>query len=262
MYPTCTFDVPCLDITCILLVQNMYSLCTLLELCMYSTCSCIVPDLNFTCSQAELLIKRLEVQTTPDGAGEVAFFGGIRIGHARFKGSQLVYTVPFPKKLFRGECNRQDFVFVRPPGNDPEQFHPDPDNVWYGQCLLSFSVIVQGDKPEDRFMCKLVLFSKLEPFNHEVPRPEQDWMDMIESRMLYELDPRLPRLFVLPISSVLGKVPLVRAGHTGTIPYSMRGEAKERRYYPGAKCDTKEGAGDGCRVWFVNMYAMKWAERT
>ena len=56
------------------------------------------------------------------------------------------------------------------------------------------------------------------------------WMDMIESRILYELDPSLPRLFVLPISSVLGKLPLVRAGHTGTIPYSMRGEAKEKKY--------------------------------
>ena len=216
----------------------------------------------FTFTQAELLIKRLEVQKTPDGDGEVAFFGGIRIGHARFKGHQLVYTVPFPEKLFRGKCNRQDFVFVRPPGNDPEQFHPDPDNVWYGQCLLSFSIIVQGDKPEDRFMCKLVLFSKMEPFNHEVPRPDEDWMDMIESRILYELDPSLPRLFVLPISSVLGKLPLVRAGHTGTIPYSMRGEAKEKKYYPGAKCDSKEGAGDGCRIWFVNMYAMKWSEHT
>ena len=78
----------------------------------------------------------------------------------------------------------------------------------------------------------------------------------LQSRILYELDPHLPRLFVLPISSVLGKLPLVRAGHTGTIPYSMRGEAKERKYYPGAKCDSKEGAGD------VNMYAMKWSEHT
>ena len=234
---------------CILNVRNMYLTCTEFVFCVLS------------CTHVEQLSKRLETQTTPDGAGEVAFYGGIRIGHARFPGEQLVYTVPFPKKLFRGKANRQDFVFVRPPGQDPRQFHPDPDNVWYGQCLLTFSVIVQGDKPEDRFMCKLVLFSKLEPFTHELPRPENDWMEKAESRLLYELNPHLPRLFVLPICSVLGKLPLVRAGHTGTIPYCMRGEAKERRYYPGATCDSKEGAGDGCRVWFVNSWAMQWSEQ-
>ncbi len=46
--------------------------------------------------------------------------------------------------------------------------------------------------------------------------PEDDaaagnWCRKAESRRLFELDPSLPRLYVMPITSIRGKVPLVRA---------------------------------------------------
>ena len=50
--------------------------------------------------------------------------------------------------------------------------------------------------------------------------------------------------YVLPISSLLGKLPVVPVGNTGTIPFSMRRSADD---FVGAAFDSAEGAGDGCR---------------
>ena len=87
---------------------------------------------------------------------------------------------------------------------------------------------------------------------------EGDWCRKAETRRLYELDPSLPRLYVMPISSILGKLPLVRAGDTGTIQHSMRGRAEQ--CFPGGKADTSPGKGDGSRLYFVNSWAMKWSQ--
>ena len=61
-------------------------------------------------------------------------------------------------------------------------------------------------------------------------------------------------LYVVPISSVLGKLPVVRAGDTGTIPHIYRSGTMDGacRYIPEiAKADTSPGAGDGCPMYFV-----------
>ena len=43
--------------------------------------------------------------------------------------------------------NREDFVFVRPPG--VQSFVLSPDNVWYGRSKLLFRITVQVDGKED-----------------------------------------------------------------------------------------------------------------
>jgi hypothetical protein len=73
--------------------------------------------------------------------------------------------------------------------------------------------------------------SKLEDYG--APDPEADnWMRKAESCRLYELAPT-PRLFLRPITAILGKVPLLHVGNTpeGVAPFSMCGY--ERAYYPG-----------------------------
>ncbi len=50
--------------------------------------------------------------------------------------------------------------------------------------------------------------------------------------------------YVLPVETILGKLPVVPVGDTGTIPYSMRQHAAD---VVGAAFDTREGAGDGSR---------------
>ena len=55
---------------------------------------------------------------------------------------------------------------------------------------------------------KCALLSKLEPYGAPDPEPD-DWMRKAETCRLYELAPT-PRLFVCPITAILGKVPMVR----------------------------------------------------
>ena len=68
------------------------------------------------------------------------------------------------------------------------------------------------------------------------------WIDRVNSAMIYERKSNKQVLYVLPITSILSKLPLVPVGDTGTIPYSMRGEAAD---FDGGSCDSKPGEGRG-----------------
>jgi hypothetical protein len=114
--------------------------------------------------QIDALFECLETQTTPRGQGQVCVHGGVLVGHSHLVGVQRVYAWPFPGKKFRG-YNRQDFVMVLPRGADPLTFHPDPDNVWYCQTLLAFSMVVGAD--DGRYLMRCVLVSKLEEFDNQ-----------------------------------------------------------------------------------------------
>ena len=71
--------------------------------------------------------------------------------------------------------------------------------------------------------------------------------------MLYERKQNQQVLYVIPISSILGKLPLIPVGDTGTIPFGMRDKLHE---VDEASCDTKQGEGDRCRLWYVNPWAL------
>ena len=80
-------------------------------------------------------------------------------------------------------------------------------------------------------------------------------MGSVGSQMLYELDPRKPILYVMPIENILGKLPVVPAGDTGTFPFQLKRDFEGS----GACIDCKNGAGDGCQMWYVNSWAMGWS---
>ena len=85
------------------------------------------------------------------------------------------------------------------------------------------------------------------------------------SLVLYKLDPKVPLVYVVPIQSILGKLPLVPVGNTGTIPFEPSActraerEALAEEFYPGAYCDSAKGSGNGCRLWHVNSFALGWS---
>ncbi len=58
---------------------------------------------------------------------------------------------------------------------------------------------------------------------------------------MYERKTDSQVFYVLPVESILGKLPAVPVGDTGTIPYSMLQHAAD---FVGAAFDTKEGGGD------------------
>ena len=82
------------------------------------------------------------------------------------------------------------------------------------------------------------------------------WLDTCKSTIIYERKMQSQVLYVVPITSVLGRLPVVPVGTTGTIPYSMH---KEGDTFSGASCDISKDAADGGRWWYINTLALKWA---
>jgi hypothetical protein len=81
------------------------------------------------------------------------------------------------------------------------------------------------------------------------------WLESVGSRVVYVLDYKKPILYVIPIpgQSILGKLPFVPVGDTGTIQYHLCNT------FSGAPCDRRQGPGDGCKMWFVNSWALGWS---
>ncbi len=78
------------------------------------------------------------------------------------------------------------------------------------------------------------------------------------SRIVYE---RLPVPdnqvgYVVPVESILGKLPVVQVGDTGTIAYCMLQHAED---FVGAAFDTIDGASDGSKWWYLNNWALSWS---
>jgi hypothetical protein len=67
------------------------------------------------------------------------------------------------------------------------------------------------------------------------------------------LDHKKPILYVIPVESILDKLPVVHVGDTGTIPHRLR------NHFSRAPGDSRPGSGDGCRMWFVNSWAFGWS---
>jgi hypothetical protein len=73
---------------------------------------------------------------------------------------------------------------------------------------------------------------------------------------VYESNQDNQVFYVFPVEYILGNLPVVPVGDTGTIPYSMRQNAED---FVGAAFDTREGACDGSRWWYVNTWALSWS---
>ncbi len=79
-----------------------------------------------------------------------------------------------------------------------------------------------------------------------------EWLLACSSRIVYERLPDNQVFYVLPMESILGKLPVVPVGDTGTVLYCMED-------FVGAAFDTREGAGDGSRWWYINAWVLSWS---
>ncbi len=61
------------------------------------------------------------------------------------------------------------------------------------------------------------------------------------------------RWYVIPIQSIISMLPVVPVGDTGTILFHLCNT------FPGAPGDSRPGAGDGGKMWFVNSWALGWS---
>ncbi len=89
----------------------------------------------------------------------------------------------------------------------------------------------------------------------------EKWITECGSKLIYDLLQGKEVIYVVPITSILGKLPVVRAGDTGTIPFKYRTvtlSGKHRFNTQLARADTRPGAGDGCPMYFVNGWTLGW----
>ena len=90
----------------------------------------------------------------------------------------------------------------------------------------------------------------------------ESWITQCGSKLIYELMPGKEVMYVVPVSSILGKLPVVRAGDTGTIPHKYRTALRSGAHRFNdqiARADSRPGAGDGCPMYFVNSWALGWS---
>ena len=63
-------------------------------------------------------------------------------------------------------------------------------------------------------------------------------------------------MYVVPLSHILGKLPLIPADDSGTIPSSMYG--RKATCYPLGNCASDNVPGSGSRLFYLNTWAMTW----
>jgi hypothetical protein len=150
----------------------------------------------------------------------------------------------------------QDYVFFIPPPpfytEKRSTFAPSIEDCWYGRVALVFKVHVRTDA--DAVMaCTCAMIETLWDY---CPQYSKQWWKstaQIGSKMLY-----LPKpakfVWIVPISSILGRLPLVPAGETGTIPRSMH--ARQQACFEYGECDRAGEPGTGSLLFHVNSWAM------
>ncbi len=83
-----------------------------------------------------------------------------------------------------------------------------------------------------------------------------EWLLAYRSRIVYERRPDSQVFYVLPVELILGKLPVVPVGDTGTIPNCIRQLAED---FVGAAFETREGASDSSRWSHINTWAFSWS---
>ncbi len=82
-----------------------------------------------------------------------------------------------------------------------------------------------------------------------------EWLLACRSRIIYKRGPDNQVFYVLPVESILGKLPVV-VDDIGMIPYSRRQHAED---FVGTAFDTRKGAGDGSSWWYINTWVLSWS---
>ena len=105
--------------------------------------------------QNRALLDTLRKLRSTGGTGHIVIFNTLAIGHTKHPNEQRISCWPFAGKKLRGS-NRQDFVFIRPPGISHGAFELRMDNVWFCKILLFFQVESKTDVGLKRHSCAFV----------------------------------------------------------------------------------------------------------
>ena len=155
-------------------------------------------------------------------------------------------------------CSPQDFVmFIQQCPHfqgPPSSFSPSIHECWYGRVNLIFKMRLSTDA--GRLMeCQCALIETLYDYCPAQTKPWWPSTAEVGTKLLYLPSPD-PVLYVVPLSHILGKLPLVPAGDHGTIPRNMNG--RKEACYPRGKCDNQGSPGSGSPLFYINSWSMIW----
>jgi hypothetical protein len=189
---------------------------------------------------------------------EISLYTAATIGHERFEGHQIVHCQPF-----KGRRPQMDYVFFIPPpqfvSGKQSRFRPSIEECWYRRVVLlfCFRILTENDETVECDCAKLDVLSTYVPGNTHIG-PRGGWRQVGDggTKLLYQCSPE-PVLYVVPVSSILGRLALVPAWDHGTIPRSVA-QHKSRRFLMG-RCDGQDRPGTGSKLFYINTWAMQWA---
>ena len=79
----------------------------------------------------------------------------------------------------------------------------------------------------------------------------------IGTKLLYLPSPA-PVVYIVPLSHILGRLPLLPAGNYGTIPRSMSHPSRKDTCFPRGICDRQGQSGSGSPLYYISTWAMTW----
>ncbi len=140
---------------------------------------------------------------------------------------------------------RQDCVFFIPlpqhHRGTRSALSPSIDACWYGRVNLIFKIRVRTDAgPVIECQCALI-----ETLFDYCPREGRNWYPstaQIGTKLLYMPSPN-PVVYVVPLSHILFRLPLIPAGDC----------------YPRGSCDKRGAPGSGSKLFYINSWAMIWS---
>ncbi len=206
-------------------------ICTIFcSICIFCICIFLIYD-----AQNKALLDTLRLKKSNTTQSHICLYSTLLIGHTKHRSVMRISSWPFvPKKLQLS--NRQDYVFIRLPGISDGAFQLRIDNIWFCKLLRLFSIDTMTDAGMKTHECAYV--SVLEEYKgHRRPGYILHilyivqilhilvmilfdccaaWLDACWSTIVYERHESAQVWYVIPVSSILGRLPLVPVGNTGT----------------------------------------------
>ena len=94
--------------------------------------------------QNRALLDTLRIHRSSNTPGHIVLYSTLLIGHTQHAGQMRVSSCPFVPRKFQ-QSNRQDMVFIRPPGISDCAFQLRMDNIWFCKLLLLFKIHTKTD---------------------------------------------------------------------------------------------------------------------
>jgi hypothetical protein len=147
---------------------------------------------------------------------------------------------------------------------DPDEFEvvSDFDKLWFARLRLLFRVTVQPrGSSSDRDQLQVLSLAFITTFDDDIGQMIRERDTLLrdhDCKLLFEAPESKPICYVVPISNILGRAPLMpcylNGNPTPTIPHTFAHLHQPRYKALGIIPDTKLGSGNGSKLFLLNMF--------